>query len=91
MPEGRQTTWTDMVTLEGSPPNAEIYFWTHFKARRSFQVKVSVTTCTKIRKFELTVLKAEISYLCVPDFFPRQETKCCETNSARAPSSKKET
>jgi len=37
MPEERQKIWTDMVTLEGSPPNAEIYFWIHFKARRSFQ------------------------------------------------------
>ena len=38
MPEERQKDWTDMVTLEGSPPNADIYFWIHFKARRSFQV-----------------------------------------------------
>lgn len=29
---------TDIVTLEGSPPKADIYFWTHFKARRSVQV-----------------------------------------------------
>jgi hypothetical protein len=49
----------------------------------------SVTTCTKIRQLELTVLEAKISYLRILDFFPRQETKSCETNSARTPSSKK--
>ena len=38
MAQERQKDRTDIVTLEGSPPNAEIYFWTHFKARRSFQV-----------------------------------------------------
>lgn len=38
MLEEPQKYLTDMVTLEGSPPNAEIYFWTHFKARRSFRV-----------------------------------------------------
>jgi len=51
---------------------------------------MSVTTSTKIRQLELTVLEAEISYLRIFDFLPRQETKCCETNSARVPSSKKE-
>jgi len=36
--ERQKKIWTDIVTLEGSPPKAEIYFWTHFKARRSAQV-----------------------------------------------------
>jgi hypothetical protein len=91
VPEERQKNRTDMVTLEGSPPNAEIYFWIHFKARRSFQIYMSVTTCTKIRQLELTVLEAEISYLRILDFFPGQETKSCETNSTRTPGSKNET
>jgi hypothetical protein len=30
-----QRPWAYIVTLEGSPPNAVIYFWTHLNARRS--------------------------------------------------------
>ena len=52
---------------------------------------VSVMTCTKVRQLELTVLEAEISYLRILDFFPRQETKSCETISATTPGSKNET
>ena len=51
---------------------------------------MNVTVCTKIRQLELTVLEAEISYLRILDLFPRQETKCCEANSAEEPSNKKE-
>ena len=37
-PRRDKQIWTDMVTLEGSPPKAGIYFWTHFNARRSVQL-----------------------------------------------------
>jgi hypothetical protein len=70
------------VTLEGSPPNAEIYFWTHFKARRSFQVD-ECHDQYEYTYIELTILEAEIAYLRILDFFPRQEAKRCEANSRK--------
>ena len=90
MSKERQKNWTDMVTLEGSPPNTEMIFLDPFPRDALFKY-MSVTACTKIRQLELTVLETKISYLRILDFFPRQETKRCETNSARTPSSKKET
>ena len=58
-----------MVTLEGSPPKAEIYCCTHFKARRSFQLNW-ISATTEMNQLGLTILKAEIAYFSVLDFFP---------------------
>ena len=44
---------------------------------------MSVTTCTRINQLGLTILKAEIAYLRVLDFFPWQEAQCCEADSRK--------
>ena len=39
---------------------------------------MSVVTWVKNCRLELTILKTQIAYLRVLNFFPRQEAKCCE-------------
>lgn len=37
----------------------------------------------KISQLRLTILKAQVAYLRVLDFFPRQKAKCCEADSRK--------
>lgn len=66
---------TYMVTLLGSPPNAEMYFCTHLKAWRSSHnthvpsmAHLSSVKCSKI----LTVLQTQVGY---PRCFDLSTTK----------------
>jgi hypothetical protein len=58
---------TYIVTFEGSPPNAEIYFCTHLKARRSWGC---MNEWFEPEYYQLTILKAKIADFRIPDFLP---------------------
>jgi hypothetical protein len=60
---------TDIVTFEGSPPNAEMYFCTHLNARRSWRNMNELFLAAEYSR--LTILKAKISYFPFPSFFTR--------------------
>ena len=82
--EGPSGRATHIVTLVGSPPNAEMYFWTQRSARRSVneegrRVHPSAGgTAEDIEGGEwLTVLQAEIPNAGIANFLAREETEGC--------------
>ena len=64
-----------MVTFVGSPPKAEMYFWTHLRANRSVIDSVPQRSSNS-RDIPLTILKAEISHTSSSDLVAREEAKC---------------
>ena len=81
---GQSGRATHIVTLVGSPPNAEMYFWTQRSARRSVneegrRVHPSAGgTAEDIEGGEwLTVLQAEIPNAGIANFLAREETEGC--------------
>lgn len=65
-----------IVTLEGSPPNAEMYFWIHLNARRSGATH-AVSICDSVQGLwgPRTILEPEIANACILDFFAREEAE----------------
>jgi hypothetical protein len=60
---------TYIVTFEGSPPNAEMYFCTHLNARRSWIYMNEWFLPAEY--YRLTILKAKVAYFPFSGFFTR--------------------